>query len=134
MSTTSSTNPPASSHFFPPISKSTSVPDIHKNDTDLGSGVNQASNNRTDQAAKRDKKDMNNLLITNSDSTESAIASPAGSLEQFEVSGFNNSTLPLTPEDATDSINGYFLEINIYEIKGIVKNLDIFYNKLNILP
>jgi hypothetical protein len=123
MSTTSSTNSASSAHFFTPISKSSSVPDIHKNaeleGTDT-SGTNSSKTNTTSdlnnsssvhktanqKRQKLDSKDSNNLIITNSDSTESAIASPAGSLEQFEVSGFNNSALPLTPDDHADSMNG----------------------------
>lgn len=94
MSTASSTVPSSSSFY--PITKSSSVPDIHKN-SDLAS-------NKMDTIDKS-KKERNNLLNTNSDSIESAITSPTGSLEQFEVSAFNNSNLPLTPEDATVNIN-----------------------------
>ena len=79
MSTTSSST--SGSHFFS-ITKSSSVPDIHK----------KTSDESTEAAA--------NLLATNSGSVESAIASPANSLEQFEV----NTTLPLTPDDPNYSI------------------------------
>jgi hypothetical protein len=120
MSTTSSTNSASSAHFFTPISKSSSVPDIHKNaeldgtdtsetnrsKTNTTSDLNNSSGVHNQKRQKLDSKDSNNVIITNSDSTESAIASPAGSLEQFEVSGFNNSALPLTPDDHADSMNG----------------------------
>ena len=110
-STTSSTNNSAanSANFFTPISKSCSVPDIHKNaelEEVVGgnSKINHLNGENTD---KKGNNTNTNLLLTNSDSTESAIASsPAGSLEQFEVSGFNNLILPLTPDDNADSING----------------------------
>lgn len=73
---------------FYPITKSVSVPDIHNNH-DAHSQVNSRSNL------------LNNLLLTNSESIESAIAdSPAGSLEQFEV----NANTPLSTDDQVDSI------------------------------
>ncbi len=119
MSATSSTNSASSSHFFTPISKSSSVPDIHKNAELEENGKdntnikkNNTTSNKIDDSSeikdnqKKQKKDSNNLLITNSDSTESAIASPAGSVEQFEVSGFGSSILPLTPDYHSDLING----------------------------
>lgn len=105
MSTTSSSST-SSSHFFP-ITKSSSVPDIHQKNNSNNQGDKSTNEIDKKSQAKADKvkKEQNNLLVTNSDSTESAIASPAGSLEQFEVSGFNNSTLPLTPDEVADSIS-----------------------------
>lgn len=124
MSTTSSSSTNNSSSHFYPITKSSSVPDIHKNNVDshkqsknndqlsnTDNDTNTSNNNTTlnnnakpidiiNNVKGTTRKDVNNLLVTNSDSTESAIASPAGSLEQFEVSGFNNITLPLTPDEA----------------------------------
>lgn len=90
------------------------MPDIHKNsDNATKNNGNDtkangsAKNEKTGSKQQQDRKqEPNNLLVTRSDSIESAMPSPAGSLEQFEVSGFNNSTLPLTPDDATDSMNG----------------------------
>jgi len=101
MSATSSSTNAAASNYFSPITKSSSVPDIHKN----SDSTNSSTKGKKCEKNGTQNKEQNNLLATNSDSIESAIASPAGSLEQFEVSGFNNSTLPLTPEDATD-LNG----------------------------
>ena len=80
MSTASSST--SGSHFFS-ITKSSSVPDIHKKSDEVAAAA-----------------EVVNLLATNSGSVESAIASPANSLEQFEV----NTTLPLTPDDPNYSI------------------------------
>ena len=112
MSTASSTVPSSSSFY--PITKSSSVPDIHKN-SDLAS--NKMDTIDKSEENNKCKKERNNLLNTNSDSIESAITSPTGSLEQFEVSAFNNSNLPLTPEDATVNINNESSRYFIYYIK-----------------
>lgn len=112
-STSSSTNATATSNYFAPITKSSSVPDIHKNSDNAtqnngtDSKANGSGKNENKGSRQLDRKqEPNTLLVTRSDSIESAMPSPAGSLEQFEVSGFNNSTLPLTPDDATDSMIG----------------------------
>lgn len=94
-SQTSSTNVGA---LFFPITKSSSVPDIHQKVED--SNGHAATNNSNRTNTSKNESNKHNLLATNSGSIESAIASPTGSLEQFEV----NSTLPLTPDDAADLI------------------------------
>jgi hypothetical protein len=71
------------------------VPDIHQNPEDT---IRPVSNqNKCLRPAE-----LNNLLVTNSGSIESAIAdSPAGSInEQFEA----NVNTPLSTDDAVDSI------------------------------
>ena len=98
------------SHFYP-ITKSVSVPDIHQNHPD--DSIRSASN----QNKCVRPSDLNNLLLTNSGSIESAIAdSPAGSInEQFEA----NVNTPLSTDDAVDSIadtlryfSSYCLKVN----------------------
>lgn len=108
---TASTTAPSSSPFYP-ITKSSSVPDIHK-ESDLAPN-NMDTMDKNEAANSKCKRDRYSLLNTNSDSIESSITSPTGSLEQFEVSGFNNSIMPLTPDDANVNINNessrYFIK------------------------
>ena len=93
----SSNDPP--SRFFP-ITKSNSVPDIHKNVSDTLSLSTDSKNaeNELNFVSNSIKKD-HNLILNNQSSIESS--SPSGSLEQFDV----NANISLSPNDANDSIS-----------------------------